>query len=216
MAAQRDSKGRFVKKSQGPQRDSKGRFVKKSQLTLDYDAIWKGISRSTQARDALQQVAQELKAEAQRLAKQDAYDTGDFHDGIDVVLVPARQARQEFARGYAKRKAAGQVAAKSKFLDIETKGDPDGGAYTGTVAVVTSRSWKSWIIEFGSLARNPSFIFTRAVEAFNKEGVESAVTYRGNVVRQNLEEWRKRRGHYAVRIAGERTGQLQPGKGDEQ
>ena len=181
---------------------------KKAKLTLDYDQVWKGISRSTQVRDALQQIAEELKAEAQRLAKQDAYDTGDFHDGIDVILVPARQARQEFARGYAKRKSAGQVVAQSKFLDTETKGDPDGGSYDGTVAVVTSRSWKSWIIEFGSLSRNPSFIFTRAVEAFNKQGVESAVTYRGNVVRQNLDEWRKRRGHYAVRIAGEASGQL--------
>lgn len=188
---------------------------KKAKLSLDYDAVWKGISRSTQVRDALQQVADDLRTEAQRLAKQDAYDTGDFHDGIDVILVPARQARQEFARGYAKRKAAGQVAIRSKFLDADTKGDPDGGAYDGTVAVVTSRSWKSWIIEFGSLARNPSFIFTRALEAFNKKGVEAAITYKGNVVRQNLEEWRKRRGHYAVRIAGERTGQLERGEGEQ-
>ena len=188
---------------------------KKAKLTLDYDQVWKGISRSTQVRDVLQQVAEELKAEAQRLAKQDAYDTGDYHDGIDVILIPARQARQEFARGYAKRKAAGQVSVQSKFLDTETKGDPDGGAYDGTVAVLTSQSWKSWIIEFGSLARNPSFIFTRALEAFNKKGVEAAVTYKGNVVRQNLDEWRKRRGHYAVRIAGEASGQLAEG-GEEQ
>jgi len=188
----------------------------KAKLSLDYDAIWKGISRSTQARDALEQVAKELKEEAQRIAKQDAYASGEFHDGIDVILVPARQARQEFARGYAKRKAAGQVAIRSKFLDADTKGDPDGGAYDGTVAVLTSRSWKSWIIEFGSLARNPSFVFTRSIEAFNKKGVEAAITYKGNVVRQNLDEWRKRRGNYAVRIAGEASGQLQRGQGDGQ
>jgi hypothetical protein len=189
---------------------------KKAELSLDYDAIWKGISRSTQARDALEEVAKELKAEAQRLAKQDAYDSGDFHDGIEVIIVPARQARQEFARGYAKRKAAGQVAIRSKFLDADTKGDPDGGAYNGTIAVLTSQSWKSWIIEFGSLARNPSFVFTRAIENFSKKGVENAVTYRGNVVSQNLEEWRKRRGNYAVRISGEKYGQIQPGEGDGQ
>jgi hypothetical protein len=183
---------------------------KKAKLSLDYDQVWKGISRSTQVRDALQAVADELKAEAQRLAKQDAYDTGDYHDGIDVLLVPARQARQEFARGYAKRKKAGQVAFSSKFLDADTKGDLDGGAYDGSVAIIVSRSWKSWIIEFGSLARNPSFIFTRALESFRKQGVEAEVTYRGNVVRQNLEEWRKARGHYAVRIAGERTGTFTP------
>lgn len=188
----------------------------KAKLSLDYDAIWKGISRSTQVRDALEQVAKELKDEAQRLAKQDAYDSGEFHDGIEVILVPARQARQEFARGYAKRKAAGQVAISSKFLDADTRGDPDGGAYDGTVAVVTSQSFKSWIIEFGSLARNPSFIFTRAIDAFNKKGVEAAITYKGNVVRQNLDEWRKRRGNYAVRIAGEASGQLQRGQGDGQ
>lgn len=181
---------------------------KKAKLTLDYDQVWKGISRSTQVRDALQSVADELKAEAQRLAKQDAYDTGDFHDGIDVLVVPARQAREEFARGYAKRKRAGKVAFQSSLLDADTKGDLDGGAYTGSVAIIVSRSWKSWIIEFGSLARNPSFIFTRAIENFSKQGVEAEVTYRGNVVRQNLEEWRKRRGHYAVRIAREATGQL--------
>ncbi len=188
---------------------------KKAKLTLDYDQVWKGISRSTQVRDALQSVADELKAEAQRLAKQDAYDTGDFHDGIDVLVVPARQAREEFARGYAKRKKAGQVAFQSSLLDADTKGDLDGGAYTGSVAIIVSRSWKSWIVEFGSLARNPSFIFTRAIENFSKQGVQSEVTYRGNVVRQNLEEWRKRRGNYAVRIAGEATGQLPADEGGE-
>lgn len=181
----------------------------KNKLTLDYDAIWKGISRSTQARDALEALAAEMKTELQRLAKQDAYDTGEFHDGIDVVLLPARQAKEEFARGYQKRKLAGQVSASNRFLDVETKGDPDGGAYNGTIAVVTSRSWKSWIIEFGSLARNPSFIFTRALSSFRKDGVQVDITYGGNVSRQNLEEWRALGGAYAVRIIGEKIGTLQ-------
>lgn len=176
----------------------------KPELTIDLDRLWAALSRSTQVRDRLAKAAEEVRAEADSLARSEAYDTGKYAAGLEVVTLPARQVREQLRkkafRGTGTRFANPLIAA-------EFRGDPSGGAYDGTVGVVTSRDWKSFLIEFGSIARSPSLILTRAAENVAKRlGLEFVPLFEGKTTEQNLAEWRAKGGARAVAIAKREAG----------
>ena len=160
---------------------------KKSTLELDYDRIWAALSRSTQARAALEKVAKEVQQTAKSLAKKEAFDTGEYADNIVVVSLPARQAREQL-RG--RNRTLGK-RFDNPLLNAKFQGDPDGGAYDGTISVVAAKSWKSSLLEFGSLARNPSLIMTRSAEKAKGKGVRFTLLFEGKLVNQDLDQFSK-------------------------
>lgn len=191
MAAQRDAQGRFVKS--------------KPELSIDLDRVWAALSRSTQVRDRLAKVAAEMKAEAEGIARSEAYDTGDYAGGLEVGTLPARQVREQLRKKTFRGKG---TRFSNPLIAAEFRGDPSGGAYDGTVGLVTSRDWKSFLIEFGSIARSPSLVLTRAAENVAKRlGLEFVVLFEGKTTKQNLDEWRAKGGARAVAIAKREAGE---------
>lgn len=160
-------------------------MTEKSELTLDYDRIWAALSRSTQARDALEKVAQEVLKTAQTIAQIEVYDKGKYRQGLKVLTVPVRVIKAELR----KRQRTRGTRFDNPLLSAKFKGDPDGGAYDGTVALVSAFNWKSSIIEFGSLARNPSLVLTRAAEKAASPKVRWTVLFEGTLKKQNLAEF---------------------------
>lgn len=46
------------------------------------------LKRGTSMKDALQEVADDVKDNVQEIAKAEAYDQGDYHDGIEAIAGP--------------------------------------------------------------------------------------------------------------------------------
>jgi len=160
----------------------------KNELILDFDRVWAALSRSTQLRKELEKVAEEVKRTAEGIARAEAFDEGDYVKGLDVVSLPARKVREQL-RG---RNRTQGTRFENPLLSAKFKGDPDGGNYDGTVSVVTAKDWKSSLIEFGSLARNPSLVLTRSAEKAEKRGVTFTLLFKGKTKSQNLAELGKR------------------------
>lgn len=166
---------------------------KKSNAKIDFDRVWAAISRSTTLKAQIVQITEEVRSEAARLARADAFDEGDYADGIELNVVGAKQARAALRKATSARarKRSG-AAGKNKFIDVEFSGDIDGGAYDGSIGIIAATEWKSLLIEFGSIARNPSFIFRRAAEAVTKPGVEFIPIVDIQPKSQDLEELGRR------------------------
>ena len=142
-------------------------------LELDFDLIWSAISRSTQVRDAIAKVNEAVAERARSIAQAEAFDKGDYASSIETGTIGASEARSKLkkSRGYRDRNAK---VIKSKLISTKYKGDPDGGAYDGTVGIVTTYDWKASLVEWGSLTRNPSLVFTRAAE---EQVVDGEITF---------------------------------------
>jgi hypothetical protein len=181
-------------------------MTEKAKLTIDYDRVWAALSRSTQVRDRLAEIAEKVRDEATSLARSEAYDTGKYAAGIETGTLPARQVREKLRanrfRGSGKRFSNPLIAA-------EFRGDPSGGSYDGTVGIVASRDWKSFLIEFGSIARSPSLVLTRAAQnvASRVKGVQWVALFEGKTTEQNLTAWRETGGPRAIAIATKKRGQ---------
>lgn len=126
---------------------------------LDFDNIWKAISRSKQLKDAISTVADDTKAECEKIAQQVAYDEGYYKDSFDTAVVTGQQAREAFNSQARRRRGAKQGA--NRFVE-RTNGDPDGGAYIGTLATVFNVDFKARWIEFGSIAKGPRMVMATA------------------------------------------------------
>lgn len=162
---------------------------KKSNAQIDFDRVWAAISRSTTLKAQIVEITEKVREEAARLARAEAYDEGDYAAGIELNVVGAKQARAALRKATSARarKRSG-AAGKNKFIDVEFSGDIDGGAYDGSIGIIAATDWKSLLIEFGSIARNPSFIFRRAAEAVAQNGVEFIPIVDIPSKTQNLEE----------------------------
>ena len=176
----------------------------KSELTIDLNRVWAALSRSTQVRDLLTKTAEAVLAEAEALARSEAYDTGKYAAGLEVVTLPARQVREQLRKS---RFRGSGTRFSNPLISAEFRGDPSGGAYDGTVSVVTSKNWKSFLIEFGSIARSPSMVLTRAAERVSKRlNLEFVPLFEGKTTEQNLPEWRSKGGARAIAIAKRKGG----------
>lgn len=159
----------------------------KSNATLDFDTMWAMLSRSTATRNQIEEISNAMADEIKRIALVEAFDKGNYAKSITASVTGAQQARRALndANNNRTRRLQG-VVGKNKFVDIEFKGDPDGGAYDGSVGLVVSTSPKSPIIEFGSLARKASFIFTTVAQNFSKDGIEFVKIFEGQEKKQDL------------------------------
>ena len=148
--------------------------------SLDFDAVWVAISRSKKFKDFCGQVADDIQKEATSMAKVEAIDEGYYSDLFEAHTMSANKLRRTFI--YAKnnmsnRKAAGTFG-KNQFFDkpltqggvVETtKGDVYGLDYTGSMGVVVNTDFKAVWVEYGSMAKGPRFIITRASEKVAKD-----------------------------------------------
>lgn len=159
----------------------------KSNALVDFDTMWAMLSRSTATRNEIQQICNGMVAEIKRIAVAQAFDKGDYAESITATVTGAQQARRALktANNDRTRRLQG-VAGKNKFVDVEFKGDPDGGAYDGSVGMIASDNWLSPIIEFGSLARKASFVFTTVAHNFSKNGVQFVKIFEGQEHKKDL------------------------------
>ena len=149
--------------------------------------MWAMLSRSTATRNQIEEISNAIADEIKSIALVEAFDKGKYASSIKASVVGAQQARRALNTANSDRTRRLQgVAGKNKFIDIEFKGDPDGGAYDGSVGLVVSTSPKSPIIEFGSLARKASFIFTTVAQNFSKDGIEFVKIFEGQEKKQDL------------------------------
>lgn len=169
--------------------------------SFDFDTVWLALSRSKQLKDALTKVAEDTKSEAESYARAVAYDEGDYKDSFDTGAGTGKQTRSVFNTRARRRRGGAQKS--NRFLDSQTKvskggrdvwqpsvanGDPDGGAYNGTLVTVVNTDFKALWIEFGSLAKGPRrVLLTAAQKVVNRLGGASfEVIYDANY-QQDLE-----------------------------
>lgn len=172
----------------------------KAELTLDAKRVWQALSRSTQVRDRLAEVAQEVQQEAERIARAEAIDEGDYAANLQVVTAHARQVREKLRTSRSRTKGA---RFDNPLISAKFEGDLSGKAYDGTVAIVTARDWKSQLIEFGSLTRNPTFTLTRAAEKVGDQpGIEYIVLFESRSKDANTKDIEE----FGRRIAAKRPG----------
>lgn len=164
-------------------------MTKKSNANIDFDRAWALLSRSVAAKNEIEKVCKDLVDEIKNNAISDAYDTGKYEQSIKFDIVGAQEGRRALkAKNNLRTRTRQGVVGKNKFIDIEFKGDPEGGAYDGSVGFVISTSPKSTLIEFGSLARKASFVFTKAATTIAQNGVTFEKIFEGKENAVNLEE----------------------------
>lgn len=136
---------------------------------FDFDAVWEAASRSTAMRTAVESVANQVRQEAERGALRDAYDEGYYHREFDSGVNGGAEIRRTFLQvkgGRRNRRRRGQEGT-NRFLEGTAKvveGDPQGSKYNGAIGWVINSDFKALWIEYGSIAKGPRLILTRAAE----------------------------------------------------
>lgn len=145
--------------------------------SFDFDTVWTALGRSKQLKKALEQVAEDVQKEAESYARSVAYDNGDYQKSFGTASASGTQSRNAFnnrarrrrAKQGANRFVRGQVFGTSKnnrkaWVPAESNGDPDGGAYAGTIATVFNAEFTAVWVEFGSLAKGPRRVMTTSAK----------------------------------------------------
>jgi hypothetical protein len=145
-------------------------------VNFDFDAVWAGLSRSTGLRSYIQNLAKEVESEATSLARAEAYDDGYYADLFTSQVASASEVRREFTDTYGKRRNRRRRGGTNRVIDrptvkgedgkpVQIKGDVDGSEYGGSVGIVANTDFKAVWVEYGSMAKGPRFILSRAAEA---------------------------------------------------
>jgi hypothetical protein len=145
-------------------------------VEFDFDAVWAAISRSTQLRGYMENLAAQVESQATALGRSEAYDEGYYADLFSSTVASAAEVRREFTDTYNKRRNRRRRGTTSRVIDrptvpgedgkpVKIKGDPDGSEYGGAVGVVANSDFKAVWVEYGSIAKGPRFIMSRAAEA---------------------------------------------------
>jgi len=136
---------------------------------FDFDSVWEAIGRSTAMRDAVGRIASEVQQEAESNATRDAFDEGYYRDEFDSGVSSGAAVRRLFLgkagtrRNRARRGQKGTNRLLEGTAEI-VSGDPQGSGYGGAVGYVTNADFKALWIEYGSIAKGPRFILTKAAE----------------------------------------------------
>jgi len=146
---------------------------------FDFDAVWAALSRSTKLRAYIENVGKQVEAQAAGLAQAEANDEGYYANLFVSQAASAPEVRREFNDTYQKRRNRRRRGTQSRIIDrptvegedgkpVQVKGDPDGSEYGGSVGIVANTDFKALWIEYGSIAKGPRFILSRAAEAVAK------------------------------------------------
>jgi hypothetical protein len=130
---------------------------------INFDAIWTALSRSTKLRSYIEDLAKQVEAQATSLAQAEAYDEGYYADLFTSQVASAAEVRRAFTDTYEKRRNRRRRSGTNRLID--TKGDPDGASYGGSVGIVANTDFKAVWVEYGSIAKGPRLILNRAGEA---------------------------------------------------
>jgi hypothetical protein len=144
-------------------------------VEFDFDIVWSAMSRSTQLRSYMKNLASKVEAQATALGRSEAYDEGYYADLFTSSVAAASQVRREFTDTYNARRNRSRRGGKNRIIDrptipgedgkpVKIKGDPDGSEYGGAVGIVANTDFKAVWVEYGSIAKGPRFIMSRASE----------------------------------------------------
>jgi hypothetical protein len=168
-------------------------------VAFDFDVVWSALSRSTQLRNHVENIAKQLENEATSLARAVAYDEGYYADLFTSQATTSQEIRREFQNTYDKRRNRRRRGTNNRLIDAPTvqgedgkpvkiKGDPDGSEYKGSVGIVANTDFKAVWVEYGSIAKGPRFVMSKAAETVaNSNGGEWEPLY-SNTHEQNLGE----------------------------
>lgn len=137
---------------------------------FDFDAVWEAIGRSTAMRDTVAKVASEVQREAEANAYRDAFDEGYYKNEFDSGASSGAEVRRLFLgkagtrRNRARRGQTGTNRLLEGTAEI-VSGDAQGSGYGGAVGYVINADFKALWIEYGSIAKGPKFVLTKAAEA---------------------------------------------------
>lgn len=183
----------------------------KSDLVLDAEVIFSALIRSTQLRQALGTIADEVAQEATTLANAVARDDGVYASAFRAFTASATELRQ-FAnaregsnrdRGAGVNRRRRGQRGTNRYLDWEVKGDPDDGKYNGEVGVVINTAKTANFVEFGSLAKGPRRVLWNSAEVVAQRYDLEAIPLYDNFHEQDtatLSE-KQRAGHEKAAIA---------------
>lgn len=137
---------------------------------LDFDAVWEAIGRSTAMRTAVSAVAKDVKSEAEKTARREAFDEGYYARLFYSGAASGAEVRRIFLgtagtrRNRARRGQTGTNRLLEGTADV-VKGDAQGSGYGGAIGYVTNEDYKALWVEYGSIAKGPRFVLTRAGES---------------------------------------------------
>jgi len=186
-------------------------------ISLNFDEVWVAISKSKKFDDFCLTVADEIKVEATSMAKNEAIDEGYYSDLFKSASMSANKLRKIFQ--YAKnntsnRKALGTYG-KNRFFDKpdtpggvvdKTTGDVQGKDYSGAIGVVVNEDFKAAWVEYGTIAKGPKFILSRAAEKVAKNYGFTFDRIYNKSHEQNLTELGKKIGEGRHKAAESRKG----------
>jgi hypothetical protein len=145
-------------------------------VQFDFDAVWAALSKSTVMRNYMEKLATDVNNQATALARSEAYDEGYYSDLFVSTVGSASQVRRDFQETQNKRRSRSRQGNKNRIIDrqyikgedgkpIAVKGEPDGYEYKGSVGVVSNLDFKAVWVEYGSIAKGPRNIMSRATES---------------------------------------------------
>lgn len=185
-------------------------------VSFDFDAVWSALSRSTQLRAHVEDIAKKVENEATTLARSVAYDEGYYADLFTSQATTSMEVRREFQDTYEKRRNRRRRGTNNRLIDAPTikgedgkpvkiKGDPDGSEYKGSVGIVANIDFKAVWVEYGSIAKGPRFVMSKAAETVaNANGGEWEPLYSNTHEQDTGELGRKISAGRAKRAKGEK------------
>jgi len=145
-------------------------------VEFDFDVVWSALSRSTQLRAYVEDLAKQVETQATALAQAVAYDEGYYARLFTSQATTSMEIRREFQDTYNERRNRRRRGTVNRLIDAPTvkgedgkpvkiKGDPDGSEYKGSVGIVANTDFKAVWVEYGSIAKGPRFVLSKSAES---------------------------------------------------
>lgn len=171
---------------------------------LDFDAVWEAVTRSTAMRARVAAVASDVKSEAEKTARREAFDDGFYARLFGSGVASGAEIRRIFLgkAGTRRNRARRGQTGTNRLLEGTAqvvKGDAQGSGYGGAIGYVINEDYKALWIEYGSIAKGPRFILTRAGESV-------ASSRGGQFERLYAKTHQQNRGELGRRISAGRSG----------
>jgi hypothetical protein len=149
-------------------------------VEFDFDVVWAAISKSSQLKSYLEALAKEIEGVATSKARSEAYDEGYYADLFKSGTDSSANVRKIFTQDYQSRRNRKRRGTTSRFIDrpvikgedgkeTRIKGDIDGSEYNGSLGYVINEDFKAVWVEYGSIAKGPRFILSKATEEVAKK-----------------------------------------------
>lgn len=187
-------------------------------VNFDLKAVWTALSKSTGIRNHVERVAADIESLATEMGRREAYDEGYYSELFTAGADSGNAVRRAFtgtSNARRNRRRRGQEGG-NRLIDrptvpgpdgkpIRVEGSLDGSEYMGPIGYVVNSDYKAHWVEYGSMAKGPRFILTRAAEAVAKRTGYTFDRYFNKEHGENHAE-------LAKRISEGQTGKARPRK----